>query len=109
MHRCGHVKQTLVPEPFKIWKKSTENHDLIGRPVCVLVNSRGEPLVLVGQRHIACMFTRHNPPKLACVAGEVDQKGTPTRGRLDSPLQATLLVVKKGKDERAIITDACGS
>ena len=44
----GHVKDTLLPEPYKTWSPRCENHDTLSRPTSVAFNSRGEGIFCGG-------------------------------------------------------------
>ena len=112
LRSVGHVKDTLLPEPYKTWSTRCENHDTLSRPTSVAFNTRGEGIFCDADGHVIGMFTRHWPAKVSIVAGTWGETGRARSGdvlgtevKLHRPMQLAVLVVTPGKDERAFFGD----
>ena len=115
LRECKFVKATLVPEPFRVWAKRVANQSTeLSRPASLVLNSRGEVLYSDPDAHTIGFVSRNTPAKLLIVAGQYGKQGSiaagaapvrGTSGKLHTPLQIALLVVKRGRDERLLICD----
>ena len=104
---CVHgVKYSIVHDPYITWHARVAEHRLLERPGCLVANSRGELLVTDLANRVIFMVTRSVPAKVKVVAGEWNQPGILSEGRISTPVQLVLFVEAAGRKEYCLFADS---
>ena len=109
IERCGSIKDTLIPEPYKIWSKVVESHDHLSQPTCITVNRRCDVYFGDADGFVICGASRHWPSRVTVVAGSWGDKGkkdgATARSRLSAPTSLVMLDAEGGKKEFLLFAD----